>query len=66
MRTVLKKRGGSGKTSSATETLLTRFTEMASEESKRMNHQAFERAVRESREIIDRIRASRERKRGTA
>ena len=51
---------------SATDTLLDKFTEMASEESKRMTDGEFKRAVKESHEVIDRVRASRERKRGTA
>jgi len=46
---------------SATDTLLDKFTEMAAEESKRMTDAEFKRAVKESREIIDRVRASRER-----
>jgi len=62
----LGKYGGSVKTKSATETLLDKFTEMASEESKQMTDQEFKRAVKESHEIINRVRASRERKRGTA
>jgi len=66
MSTVLKKRGASAKTSSAAEVLLDKFTAMASEESKRMTDQEFQRAVKESHRIINRVRASRERKRGTA
>jgi len=49
------------KKGSATDTLLDKFTEMAAEESKRMTDAEFKRAVKESREIIDRVRASRER-----
>jgi hypothetical protein len=51
---------------SSTDALLDKFTEMATEESKRMTDAEFKRAVKESREVIDRVRASRERKRGTA
>ena len=51
---------------SATDALLDKFTEMAAEESKRMTDAEFKRAVKESRQVIDRVRASRERKRGTA
>jgi hypothetical protein len=51
---------------SATDTLPDKFTDMATEESKRMTDAEFKRAIKESRTIIDRVRASRERKRGTA
>jgi hypothetical protein len=54
------------KSKSATETLLDKFSKMAAEESKHMSEQEFKRAVKESREIINRVRASRARKRETA
>jgi len=54
------------KTKSATDTLLDKFAEMAAEESQRMSDAEFHRAVKESKQIINRVRASRERKRGTA
>jgi len=54
------------KTKSAIDTLMDKFAEMATEESKRMTDAEFKRAVKGSKEIINRVRASRERKRGTA
>ena len=54
------------KTKSATETLLDKFTKMATEQSKRMDDKEFERAVEGSRKIINRSRASRVRQCGTA
>jgi len=54
------------KSNSATEALLDKFSKMATEASKKMSDREFERAVAESREIINRVRASRARKRETA
>jgi len=54
------------KSKSATEVLLDKFSKMAEEESKHMTDQEFKRAVKESREIVNRVRASRARKRGKA
>ena len=54
------------KTKSATETLLDKFTKMATEQSKRMSDKEFERVVEGSRKVINRVRASRARRRGTA
>jgi hypothetical protein len=54
------------KTKSARENLLDKFTKMATEQSKRMSDKEFERAVEGSRKVINRVRASRARQRGTA
>ncbi len=54
------------KSKAVSEALLDKFTKMATEESKHMSDREFKRAVKESRQIINRVRASRERKRGTA
>ena len=54
------------KTKSATDTLLDKFSKMAAQESHQMTDAEFNRAVKESKQIINRVRASRERKRGTA
>jgi hypothetical protein len=54
------------KTKSATQTLMDRFGAMAKEESKHMTDAEFKRAVKGSKEIVSRVRASRERKRETA
>ena len=71
MAEFLKKRKGpqvatSVKTKSATETLLDKFTEMATEQSKRMSDKEFKRTVEDSRKIINRVRASRGRRRERA
>ena len=52
------------KTKSATEMLMDKFANMAKSESKRMSDVEFERAVKGSKQIISRVRASRARKRG--
>ncbi len=54
------------KSKSATETLLDKFTEMATEQSKRMSDKEFQRSVDASRKIINRVRASRAQRRGKA
>jgi hypothetical protein len=54
------------KTKSATEMLLDKFSKMAAEESKGMSDAEFERTVKESKRILNRVRASRARKRETA
>jgi len=54
------------KTKSATETLLDKFTKMATEQSTRMSDKEFKGAVEGSRKIIDRVRVSRGRRRETA
>jgi hypothetical protein len=54
------------KTKSATETLLDKFSKMATEQSKRMSDKEFARAVEGSRKVINRVRASRARQLGTA
>ena len=54
------------KTKSAMNTLMDQFSKMAAEESTRMTDTEFKRAVKGSKEIINRVRASRERKRGRA
>ena len=54
------------KTRSATETLLDKFTKMATEQSKQMNDEEFQRSVDGSREIINRVRASRAQRREKA
>ena len=54
------------KTKSATETLLDKFTKMATEQSKQMSDKEFERVVEGSRKVINRVRASRARQRGRA
>jgi hypothetical protein len=54
------------KTKSATDTLLDKFTEMATERSKRMSDKEFKDAIAGSRKVINRVRASRGRRRETA
>ena len=54
----------SGKSKSATEALLDKFTEMAMGRAKHMNEEEFQRAVKESKAIIRKSRASRAPHRG--
>lgn len=54
------------KSKSATETLLDKFTKMATEQSRRMSEKEFQGSVEASRKIISRVRASRAQRRGKA